>query len=202
MTINVEHRPVEQGPLLGNQAKPGVRDAVHVAVAAVTAIVAVRPGAHVGLAASDRSDVVSPYVADTIGIVDPFLGGDVPRGQVFWLCLYPGSVTSLRHVYDHPALAAAAALRRQQVEEAARLLEPPVLPPEPSAPLPAPLPEPLPEPLRRSFAVAARDNIFGLRYSARHEMIDGECYIRIFEGSGSRVLRRDAFWGLFVPVVL
>ncbi len=62
------------------------RDAVHVAIIAMTALVRMIPG---------------QKLKD--GIVDPYRTEPVEAGQRYWLFLYPGSVTSLRHVWSHPA---------------------------------------------------------------------------------------------------
>ena len=75
------------------------RDAVHVAVAPVMAGVDLEPGQHVGLFADGTAKPTKPH----IGIVDPFLAERVAAGQRFWLWLYPGSITSLRHDWTHPA---------------------------------------------------------------------------------------------------
>lgn len=74
------------------------RDAVHVAVAPVIASERLAPGQHIGFIGEVVGVVKSP-----IGIVDPFLVGPVFRGDRFWLFLYPGSITSLRHDWAHPA---------------------------------------------------------------------------------------------------
>ena len=37
--------------------------------------------------------------------MDPFLSDPVQPGQRYWLCLYPQTVTTLRHVWTHPAFA-------------------------------------------------------------------------------------------------
>lgn len=64
------------------------RDAVHVAVLPMLAVRVMQPGEH---------------LAD--GIVDPYLRNPVLPGQWFYLCLFPGTVTSLRHVWTHPTIA-------------------------------------------------------------------------------------------------
>lgn len=39
--------------------------------------------------------------------MDPYLRRDVAFGEQCWLFLYPGSITSLRHEWTHPAFPAA-----------------------------------------------------------------------------------------------
>lgn len=70
------------------------RDAVHIAVIAVVAKYRLEPGENVGKDGSKRNP---------IGIVDPFLKHTVKSGEKFWLFLYPRTITSLRHVWEHPA---------------------------------------------------------------------------------------------------
>lgn len=93
------------GRLCGDDAR---RDAVHVAVAPVVAGMDLLPGAHVGLT-QDMQAVLGPRAAcgtDAVGIVDPFLHSPVKKGERFWLVLYPGTITGLRHVWTHPAFKA------------------------------------------------------------------------------------------------
>lgn len=77
------------------------RDATHVAVVPVIASVDMWPGQHCGVLSDGRA---SPRGAEHIGIVDPFLKDEVKAGQKFFLCLYPRTITGLRHVYVHPVL--------------------------------------------------------------------------------------------------
>lgn len=76
------------------------RDAVHVAVSPAIAGVKLYPGQHVSLL-----DGVAAPTGTPIGIVDPFLLMPVEAEKQFWLFLYPGSITSLRHDWTHPAFA-------------------------------------------------------------------------------------------------
>ena len=82
---------------LGRILNPGTveRDAIHVAIIPVQAPTTLTPGQHV----DQRGEPTAPYV----GIVDPFLKQMVLPNQWFYLCLYPGTVISLRHQWRHPA---------------------------------------------------------------------------------------------------
>jgi len=93
---------VMEAPILGKFITDGDRrrDAIHIAVAPVTAAAALTPGQHVGLVGDD-TEQVGP-ADNCIGIVDPFLQRAVEPGQRFWLFLYPNTVTSLRHYWTHP----------------------------------------------------------------------------------------------------
>ena len=87
-------------PNLGEApAEDARRDAVHVAVAPVVAAHRLSPGQHVGLGEDGRASAD----AVPVGVVDPFLRSPVEEGRRFWLFLYPNTVTSLRHVWTHPA---------------------------------------------------------------------------------------------------
>ncbi|HXJ56434.1 MAG TPA: hypothetical protein VNU68_07190 [Verrucomicrobiae bacterium] len=84
------------GTILGPEAK---RDAIHLATCPVEAAHTIRAGEHIGLLPDGTAGVCDK----PLGIADPFLEMAVQRGQRFHLVLYPGTVTSLRHVWEHPA---------------------------------------------------------------------------------------------------
>lgn len=69
------------------ESDPG-RDAVHIALAPMIALREMRPGERL-----------------KDGIVDPFLTRNVQPGQRYFLFLYPGTVTRLRHVWTAPGFA-------------------------------------------------------------------------------------------------
>jgi hypothetical protein len=71
------------------------RDAIHLAVEPVIAKEWLDPGQHVSADGSTDGELV--------GIVDPFLEKSITAGERFWLVLYPRTIKSLRHVWEHPA---------------------------------------------------------------------------------------------------
>lgn len=75
------------------------RDAIHIAVAPVTAGDNLSPGAPVGFLPNGNVGCV----ATPIGIVDPFLSETVRPNERFWLFLLPNTVTGMRHHWQHPA---------------------------------------------------------------------------------------------------
>lgn len=83
------------------------RDAIHIAVAPVIADEKLLPGERIGFVEGGNMRVCAMQDVDSIGIVDPFLAKAVTVGQQFWMYLNPGSITSLRHDWTHPAFVVA-----------------------------------------------------------------------------------------------
>lgn len=95
---------MQDTPKLGHLITgPAGRDAVHTPIAPVEAAELLFPGEHVGLDQDGRASRSAAH----IGYVDPELPRNgvqkVWAGQRFYLCLFQGTVTSLRHVFTHPA---------------------------------------------------------------------------------------------------
>lgn len=82
------------GTIIGPEEK---RDAIHLAVIPMQAKHNFRPGEHVDAAGNSANE------GQGVGIVDPFIQGYVQKGEWFWLVIYPRKITSLRHVWSHPA---------------------------------------------------------------------------------------------------
>lgn len=76
------------------------RDAIHLAVEPVVAAEKLFPGQDVGIDSADGK--ATARAAKLVGIVDPFLKGPVYPDQRFLLVVYPRTITSLRHVWEHP----------------------------------------------------------------------------------------------------
>jgi hypothetical protein len=79
------------------------RDAIHVAIAPVEAGEGLRPGERVGVAVIGDRFIASRNAEPKLGIIDPFLTETVPAGKRCYICLFPGTITGLRHVWMHPA---------------------------------------------------------------------------------------------------
>jgi hypothetical protein len=80
------------------------RDAIHLAVEPVIAGHDLKSGDHIKLV---DGKAVKAMPTQGLGIVDPFIDGNVTKGERFWLVVYPRKITSLRHVWTHPAFAEA-----------------------------------------------------------------------------------------------
>ena len=84
---------------------PAERDAIHVAVIPLTAGETLWTGSCVKLAAGFKDVAVHcrRHEAEYIGVVDPFLSlASVSKGNRFWCFLCPGTVTGMRHHWQHP----------------------------------------------------------------------------------------------------
>lgn len=95
------------GQLITEPGAQNQRDAIHIAVVPVMASTDLRAGQHVGVSADGLRSLVGS--GDPVGIVDPFMPAGVKAGESFWLCLYQGSVHTLRHEWTHPAFPEVAA---------------------------------------------------------------------------------------------
>ncbi len=77
------------------------RDAIHLAVEPVIAGEDLMPGHPITV--RDGTATYARQGDGALGIVDPFLPGLIAKGQRFWFVMNPRMVTSLRHVWSHPA---------------------------------------------------------------------------------------------------
>ena len=93
--------PIRVGKILGADATPGERDAIHIAVITAEATESLRPGVSCGLLAGT---FFASSMTDPIGIVDPFLTKLVRKGQKFRIFLTPNTITGLRHLWTHPTI--------------------------------------------------------------------------------------------------
>lgn len=105
-----------EAPKLGRLVEGNLgRDAVHVAIVPVEAGQELWPGGHTGIGEDGLAYNALMRNVKAVGIVDPFLATSVDKGQRFYLCLFPGTITSLRHVWSHPAFDAAARKRMEDM---------------------------------------------------------------------------------------
>lgn len=113
--MSQENNTLQLGKIIDERQE---RDAIHVPIAPCVAASRLQPGQHVGLVSQGSIEVDA--VGIRVGIIDPFLKTPVEPGQRCWLFLYPGSVTSLRHAWEHPAFAVPPSsddTRRQESEK-------------------------------------------------------------------------------------
>lgn len=101
--------------MLGRTPVSTEKDAVHVAIVSVEAGQNLKPGTHVELkhGKAVMKDPHSDFEFKPIGIVDPFLRTNIEKGQNFYLCLYPETVTGMRHEWGHPAFDDLASVKSQ-----------------------------------------------------------------------------------------
>lgn len=93
---------------------PQSRDAIHLAVMPVIAGEPLRPGQLVCIVDGKAKSV---FGQKPVGIVDPFLLTVVDKGETFWLCLSPDTITSLRHDWTHPAFETKAVNEKSKSEK-------------------------------------------------------------------------------------
>lgn len=80
------------------------RDAVHFAVAPVTAAEDIYPGNFLKFCMPGNVEMVTACKKwESIGIADPFIGNMIAKGESFFMLLNPGTITGLRHEWSHPA---------------------------------------------------------------------------------------------------
>ena len=80
----------------------GERDAIHIAVEPVVAGEPIEPGTPVALGASGKAYEAWENLP-ALGIADPFLTESILSGSRFYMFLFPNTITSLRHVWEHNA---------------------------------------------------------------------------------------------------
>lgn len=87
----------ESQPTLGQLVEfDRPRDAVHVAIIPLVAAEELHPGWMVGADKEGYAFKVDQR-HESIGVVDPFLYGVVPKGKRCWVLLTPDTVTGMRH---------------------------------------------------------------------------------------------------------
>lgn len=105
--------------MIGTKITSQVRDAVHVAIISVGVKERVFPGQHVGM----TNELADPGATRRVGIIDPFLPGSVFPGEQCLLFLYPGTITSLHHHWEHPEFPNDSKLMQIALQEKNRQIE-------------------------------------------------------------------------------
>lgn len=99
------------GQLITEPGEQNQRDAVHFAVVPIIASGPLKPGQRIGV---NKAGTHTDEHAETVGIVDPFYSMLINKGETFWLVLYQGQVTTLRHEWTHPAFPSVRQPERQE----------------------------------------------------------------------------------------
>jgi hypothetical protein len=107
---------MDKVPQLGKLiTEPQHRDAIHIAVAPVTAGMTLQPGDRIGFTDNGNAYTVIKDAKKIVGIVDPFLHEKtVHEGEMFYMFLLPNTITSLRHEWTHPAFEEEEALAKME----------------------------------------------------------------------------------------
>jgi hypothetical protein len=82
-----------------NMSVLGSRDAIHIATLIVVAGEPLLPNQDIGV---DKDNIAT--VKDPIGRVDPFLKDTIYKGDIFYMILYPNTVSGMKHHWKHPKL--------------------------------------------------------------------------------------------------
>ena len=96
------------GQVITHPGEQNQRDAIHIAVVPIMAGCDLLPGQHVSVSPDGKTAFHNKGSNPTVGIVDPYFppNGKILKGATFWLCLYQGSVNTLRHEWTHDAFPA------------------------------------------------------------------------------------------------
>lgn len=81
-----------------NPDELGVKDAIHVAIVSCVAGSAIKRGGRVTLNDNGHAEMCD---VGGFGVADPFIG-DIARGEKFWVMMYPDSIASVAHAWEHP----------------------------------------------------------------------------------------------------
>ena len=98
---------------LGKLTEATERDAIHVAILPVVATCQLWPGQAVNLI-QDTNEVEPATGEEKDGIVDPFYHSPIYPGDRFYMCLMPGTVTGMRHHWEHPVIDMTPEMRAMQ----------------------------------------------------------------------------------------
>lgn len=76
-----------------------LRDALHIAVISGVAGEKLRAGQNVKI---QEGVWMSCNISNRMAVVDPYIRRPLNKGDLFWACLMPNSVTDVKHVWTHP----------------------------------------------------------------------------------------------------